>query len=74
MQYMIQKMSSSKTIPKNYYRKQKVDHPSHEEIRAFTDAAKNNYAQFNHIALDAVEAGDVRINQGVPTGSNTYEI
>ena len=72
--YMTQKMSSGTLIPITYYRKQANDHPSHTETGAFTDAATNNYATFNHIAVAKVEVGKFNSNQGVPTGGKTYEV
>ncbi len=72
--YMTQQMSSANTIPITYYRKQSQPHVSHEESGAFTQAAKQNYAQFNNINIDQVDAGTYRSGQGVPTGGKTYEI
>jgi hypothetical protein len=72
--YMTQKMSSGKLPTKTYYRKQTQDHVSHEESGAFTQAAKSNYAQFNHIDEAAVVEGTYKSGQGIPTGGGTFEI
>ena len=72
--YMTQPMSSPKTETITYYRKQSQPHPSHAESGAFTQAAKSNYATFNHISETDVIEGTYRSSQGVPTGGKTYEI
>ncbi len=72
--YMVQSMSSGALPPKTYYRKQTSDHPSHTETGNFTQAAKQNYANFNHINIAAVVEGNFRSGQGVPTGRNIFQI
>ncbi len=72
--YMTQKMSSGTLIPITYYRKQSSEHVSHTESRNFTNAAKSNYAVFNHINEDQVEVGDYDSGQGVPIAGKTYQI
>ena len=72
--YMTQKMSSAKTIPINYYRKQSTEHVSHDESGRFTEAAQANFAKFNNIGVANVEVGRFYSSQGVPTGGKTHEI
>jgi len=72
--YMTQTMSSPKTELITYYRKQKNQHPSHDESGAFTQAAQFNYATFNRIEENQVVVGPYRSGQGVPTGGKTWEI
>ncbi|OOE76072.1 hypothetical protein [Salinivibrio sp. ML290] len=72
--YMVQSMSSDKTIPITYYRKQSQPHVTHQESEAFTRDAIDNYAEFNHLELNQVVAGHYRSSQGVPTSGKVYEI
>ena len=72
--YMTQPMSSAKTEKITYYRQQSSAHVSHDESEAFTAAAKANYATFNNIDESAVEEGNYRSGQGIPTGGKTYQI
>ena len=72
--YLTQKMSSGQLPAITYYRKQQTDHPNHTETGEFTQDAKSNYAQFNHISEDQVEVGVFKSRQGIPTSGKTYEI
>lgn len=66
------------TLPRcTYYRQQTIQHPSHDESAAFTNAAKMNYVTVNH--LTPLQAADVEVTgyksgQGVPTGGETFQI
>lgn len=73
--YMTQKMedTNGKCIAITYYKKQS-DHPSHDESGAFTQAAKRNFATFNHISEGKVKVGSYKSGQGVPTGGKTFEL
>ncbi|WP_233592524.1 hypothetical protein [Erwinia psidii] len=71
---MTQSMSSG-TLPRvTYYRAQSQPHVSHAESGKFTADAIAKYAADHHIAVDAVEKGSFKSNQGVPTGGQTEEI
>ncbi len=72
--YMTQKMSSGQCIPITYYRRQTQPHVSHDESGAFTQAAKQNYATFNHINVNQVDEGKFNRGQGVPTGGKVFGI
>ncbi|OYD88073.1 hypothetical protein CDG77_25760 [Nostoc sp. 'Peltigera membranacea cyanobiont' 213] len=74
MPYLVQKMSSGTLPPKTYYRRQTTEHSSHDETGRFTQDAKRNYAEFNHISEDQVEVGTFRSGQGIPTDKGTFEI
>lgn len=73
-EYMTVKMSSHNLPAKTYYRQQTVPHPNHAESGAFTQAARANYAQFNHINEADVVETSYKSRQGIPTGGGTYEI
>ncbi|MDX2241928.1 MAG: hypothetical protein NW224_14680 [Leptolyngbyaceae cyanobacterium bins.302] len=72
--YMTQKMSSGTLPAKTYYRKQSSAHVSHTESGNFTQAAKQNYARFNHIPEASVVEGKYMSGQGIPTEGSTFEI
>lgn len=64
--YMTQSMSSGTLPATTYYRKQSQPHVSHDESKAFTQAAITDYATANAIANDAVVRGRYMSGQGVP--------
>jgi len=72
--YMTQTMRSGTLQAITYYRRARIQHPSHEESRQFTNDARTNYANTNHINFNDVERGTYRSAQGVPGGGNTQEI
>lgn len=72
--YMTQKMSSGILAAVTYYRKQKNEHPSHDESGAFTSAAVRHYAGANNIEESEVEQGKYQKCQGVPNGGLTQII
>ena len=73
MPYMTQTLRSGTLPAKTYYKRQTNPHVTHEESRAFTQAARQNYATFNHIAEEQVEVGPYQSGQGVPQGA-TFEL
>lgn len=72
--YMTQTMSSGTLPTKLYYREQTQEHVSHAESSRFSHDAKQNYATFNHIAVEIVVEGRYRSGQGVPTADNSFNI
>lgn len=72
--YMTQKMSSGTIKATTYYRRQKSDHPHHDETSKFTSDAKTDYATAHGIEEDEVEGGKFASNQGIPTGGDIKKI
>jgi hypothetical protein len=59
---------------KKYYRQQTIEHVSHDESGAFTQAAINNFANFNNINANTVTTSSYKSKQGVPAGPGWFQI